>query len=96
MRDMFVRTRFGIPAFWQIAAGVVVLLGAIALVVVASISNITWLLAAGMVLIVVAGAGIAFGVTAINQAEDTARQQRQADLTGEAVARSLRQGTQDR
>lgn len=93
---MFVRTRFGVPAFWQIAAGVIVLLGAIALVVVASMSNITWLLAIGMVLIVAAGAAIAFGVTAVNQAEDAARQQRQADLTGEAVARSLRQGTQGR
>jgi len=92
---MFVRTRFGIPAFWQIAAGVVVLLGAIALVVVASLGNITWLLAIGMVLIVVAGAAIAFGVSAIDRAEDTARQQRQADLTGEAVARSLRPGTRD-
>lgn len=90
------RTRFGIPAFWQIAAGVVVLLGAIALVVVASMSNITWLLAIGMVLIVASGAAIAFGVSAVNQAEETARQQRQADLTGEAVARSLRRGTQDR
>lgn len=92
---MFVRTRFGIPAFWQIAAGVVVLLGAIALVVVASLGNITWLLAIGMALVVVAGAAIAFGVTAIERAGDTARQQRQADLTGEAVARSLRRGTQD-
>lgn len=93
---MFVRTRFGIPAFWQIAAGVVVLLGAIALVVVASLNDTTWLLAVGMVLVVAAGAAIAFGVAAINQAEDVARQKRQADLTGEAVARSLRQGTQDR
>lgn len=93
---MFVRTRFGMPAFWQIAAGVVVLLGAIALVVVAAMGNIDWLLFAGMVLIVAAGAAIVFGVAAISQAEDTARQQRQADLTGEAVARSLRQGTQDR
>lgn len=93
---MFVRTRFGIPAFWQIAAGVVVLLGAIALVVAAAMSDTTWLLAVGMVLVVAAGAAIAFGVTTINQAEDAARQKRQADLTGEAVARSLRQGTQDR
>lgn len=92
---MFVRTRFGIPAFWQIAAGVIVLLGATALIVAASLSNTTWLLAVGMVLVVAAGTAIAFGVTAVNQAEDTTRQQRQADLTGEAVARSLRQGTQD-
>lgn len=92
---MFVRTRFGIPAFWQIAAGVIVLLGAIALVVVAAMSNTTWLLAIGMVLVVAAGAAIAFGVSAITRAEDAARQQRQANLTGEAVARSLRPGTPD-
>lgn len=90
------RTRFEMPAFWQIAAGVVVLLGAIALVVVAAMGNIDWLLFAGMVLIVAAGAAIVVGVAAISQAEDAARQQRQADLTGEAVARSLRQGKQDR
>lgn len=93
---MFVRTRFGIPAFWQIAAGVIVLLGAIALVVVAAMGNINWLLFIGMLLIVAAAAAIVVGVNAVNQAEETARQQRQADLTGEAVARSLRQGTQDR
>lgn len=96
MRSMFVRTRFGMPAFWQIAAGVVVLLGAIALVVIAAMNDTTWLLAIGMLLIVAAGAAVVVGVTAISHAEDTARQQRQADLTGEAVARSLRQGTQDR
>jgi membrane protein implicated in regulation of membrane protease activity len=94
VRGMFVHTRFGVPAFWQIAAGFIVLLGAIALIAAAAISNINWLLLVGIGLAVAAGAAIAVGVSAIDRHEQRTRQQAQADLTGEAVARSLRRGKQ--
>lgn len=92
---MFTKTRLGIPAFWQIAAGLIVLIAAVLGAVWAASNNANVALFITMLVAVFCGYLIASGVTTSNRAEHDAEMKRQAEFNAQAAARSPRPGTQD-